>query len=60
MEWTQEQQYTSWEDSEDIQINLVQVSQMRNLNYFTQILSNLQLSDRKHLPLTRHLQIFVF
>jgi hypothetical protein len=60
MEWTQEQQYTSWEDSEDIQINLVQVSQMRNLNYFTPILSNLQLSDRKHLPLTRHLQIFVF
>ncbi len=60
MEWTQEQQYTSWEDPEDIQINLVQVSQMRNLNYFTPILSNLQLSDRKHLPLTRHLQIFVF
>jgi hypothetical protein len=60
MEWTQEQQYTSWEDPEDIQINLVQVSQMRNLNYFIPILSNLQLSDRKHLPLTRHLQIFVF
>ncbi len=60
MEWTQEQQYTSWEDPEDIQINLVQISQMRNLNYFTPILSNLQLSDRKHLPLTRHLQIFVF
>ena len=60
MEWTQEQQYTSWEDPEDIQINLIQVSQMRNLNYFTPILSNLQLSDRKHLPLTRHLQIFVF
>lgn len=60
MEWAQEQQYTSWEDPEDIQINLVQVSQMRNLNYFTPILSNLQLSDRKHLPLTRHLQIFVF
>ena len=60
MEWTQEQQYTSWENPEDIQINLVQVSQMRNLNYFTPILSNLQLSDRKHLPLTRHLQIFVF
>ena len=60
MEWTQEQQYTSWEDPEDIQINLVQVSQMRNLNYFIPILSNLQLSDRKHLPLTRHLQICVF
>lgn len=60
MEWTQEQQYTSWENPEDIQINLVQVSQMRNLNYFIPILSNLQLSDRKHLPLTRHLQIFVF
>ena len=60
MEWTQEQQYTSWEDPEDIQINLVQISQMRNLNYFTPILSNLQLRDRKHLPLTRHLQIFVF
>ena len=60
MEWTQEQQYTSWEDPEDIQINLVQISQMRNVNYFTPILSNLQLSDRKHLPLTRHLQIFVF
>ena len=60
MEWTQEQQYTSWEDPEDIQINLVQVSQMRNLNYFIPILSNLQLSDRNHLPLTRHLQIFVF